>query len=305
MELVQDVPTTVVTGFLGTGKTTLILDAFRHRPDGETWAILVNEFGEVGIDGALYGDLAVKEIPGGCICCTAGVALRFGLIELLRTVRPDRLFIEPTGLANPASILDLLRQPGIRDAVSPRATIALVDPRHLADDRFTSHDAWNAQVALADVLVGTFVGDRTPAEDERFDAWSKALWPPPAQIVRSAGAFEAAWLDLDPHPREAATHAHDHAGGAGWVFPRDTVWEPDDLLAVLQQLVRPNLLAPDGLVRLKGLFRTPGRWLLVQGTATELRTSPALWRRDSRLDVISLGTVDGDGIRDALLAAAR
>lgn len=302
---VANVPTTLVTGFLGTGKTTFILEAFRHRPEGERWAVLVNEFGEVGIDGALYGDLAVKEIPGGCICCTAGVALRFGLVELLRTQRPDRLFIEPTGLANPASILDLLRQPGLRDAVRPRATIGLVDPRHLADARYRDHDAWNAQVALADVLVGTFATDRTPHEHEQFQHFADALWPPKLEVRTSDGTFDADWLQLDPHPRTVETHSHADARGAGWVFPRDTVWELDGLLEVLQTLVRPNPLVPEGLVRVKGIFRTRNRWVLVQGTADRLTTAPVLWRRDSRVDLISLAPFDLEAVHGLLVNAAR
>ncbi|MCA9571062.1 MAG: GTP-binding protein, partial [Myxococcales bacterium] len=296
---VRNVPTTVVTGFLGTGKTTLILDAFRHRPEGERWAVLVNEFGEVGIDGALYGDLAVKEIPGGCICCTAGVALRFGLVELLRTQRPDRLFIEPTGLANPASILDLLRQPGIRDAVDPRATVALVDPRHLDDPRFTEHDAWAAQVAIADVLVGTFAS-RTPDLDGRFATFAAELWPPKLQVVRSDGTFDPAWLELDPYPREVApTHGHG-AQGAGWVFPRDHVFDLEALTEALQDLLRPGPVAPDGLVRLKGIFRVAGRWLLFQGTSDRLEVAPVLWRRDSRVDLVGLSPFAAQAARDRI-----
>lgn len=294
----RPVPTTIVTGFLGTGKTSLIRDAFRHRPEDERWAVLVNEFGEVGLDGAILGDLAVKEIPGGCICCTAGVALRFGLVELLRTQRPDRLFIEPTGLANPASILDLLRQPGIRDAVSPRATITTVNPAHLDDARYTEHDAWAAQVALADVLVGTFAS-RSPDLDERFQTFADGLWPAPLQVVRSDGACEAPWLDLSPDPRDVEpTHGHG-AEGAGWVFPRDHVWDPSTLEQTLQELLRPNPAIPQGLVRLKGIFRVPGRRLLFQGTSDRLTASPILWRRDSRVDLISLGPID----REAVLAA--
>lgn len=302
---VENVPTTVITGFLGTGKTTFLLDAFRHRPDGERWAVLVNEFGEVGIDGALYGDLAVKEIPGGCICCTAGVALKFGLVELLRTQRPDRLFIEPTGLANPASILDLMRQPGLRDAMTPRATIGLVDPRHLADARYRDHDAWNAQCALADVLVGTFTSDRTPVEHAQFAEFAAELWPPKLEIHTSDGRFDARWLELDPHPRTVEVHHHDDAHGAGWIFPRDVVWDLDVLMETLQALVRPNPLIPEGLVRLKGIFRTPGRRVLVQGTTDHLSTAPVLWRRDSRVDLISLAPFDTEAVHQRLLDSAR
>jgi G3E family GTPase len=295
------VPTTVVTGFLGTGKTSAILSAFEHRPADAKWAVIVNEFGEIGLDGAILDSagIATKEIPGGCICCTAGVALRFGLVEVLRTQKPDRLFIEPTGLADPASILDLLRQPGIRDHIVPRATIGLVDPRHLEDPRYTEHEVWNAQVALADVLVGTFASDTTPEEDARFQSFARGLWPPKTHIARTDGDLDPSWLDLDPHPHEVAHHHHHDASGehtGGWVWLRLTVFDPDALVEVLKTLIRPNPLVPGGLLRLKGIFRTRKQWLLVQGTPTTLKTSPVRWRRDSRVELIAHGDADWPAI---------
>ena len=118
--MIQAVPTTIVTGFLGVGKTTAILDLLARRPAGARWAVLVNEFGQVGLDGAILpseGGVVVREIAGGCVCCTAGPQLGVAINRLLREHRPDRLILEPTGLASPASILDLLRGPSYRTAV--------------------------------------------------------------------------------------------------------------------------------------------------------------------------------------------
>lgn len=298
MTLPEAVPTTVFTGFLGTGKTTAILSAFQHRPDGAKWAVLVNEFGEIGLDGAVMtaGGLAVKEIPGGCICCTAGVALRLGLVELLRTQRPDRLFIEPTGLADPAGVLDLLRQPGIRDAIAPRATIGFVDPRHLGDARYEEHDTWQAQLAMADVLVGTFASDRTQHELATFGERAEALWPAKLVVAVSDGEIDPTWLDIDPYPRAIHPIHVPSTGSAGWVFPRDRLFDAEALVDAVQGLMRPNSLVPEGLLRLKGIFRTRGRWLLVQATPQQVKTSPVVWRRDSRVECIG-DDLDTDGLR--------
>ena len=91
------VPTNILTGFLGVGKTTTILNLLKNKPEKENWAVLVNEFGEIGIDGALMTDQGalIKEVPGGCMCCTAGVPMSVGITALLRQ-KPDRLLIEPT-----------------------------------------------------------------------------------------------------------------------------------------------------------------------------------------------------------------
>ena len=104
------IPTNVVTGFLGAGKSTAILNLLKEKPEGERWAILVNEFGEVGIDGGLLGassgrEVFVREVPGGCMCCTAGLPMQMAMNMLLARAKPDRLLIEPTGLGHPYEVL--------------------------------------------------------------------------------------------------------------------------------------------------------------------------------------------------------
>ena len=78
--------TNLITGFLGSGKTTSILHLLANKPTDEKWAVLVNEFGEVGIDGALLADSGalLKEIPGGCMCCVNGLPMQVGLNTLQR-----------------------------------------------------------------------------------------------------------------------------------------------------------------------------------------------------------------------------
>lgn len=98
--------TNLITGFLGSGKTTSILHLLANKDPAEKWAVLVNEFGEVGIDGALLADSgALLKIPGGCMCCVNGLPMQVGLNTLLRQGKPDRLLIEPTGLGHPKQIL--------------------------------------------------------------------------------------------------------------------------------------------------------------------------------------------------------
>lgn len=122
--------TNLITGFLGSGKTTSILHLLANKDPAEKWAVLVNEFGEVGIDGALLADSGamVKEIPGGCMCCVNGLPMQVGLNTLLRQGKPDRLLIEPTGLGHPKQILDLLTAPVYEPWLELRATLCLLDP---------------------------------------------------------------------------------------------------------------------------------------------------------------------------------
>lgn len=155
------IPTNIITGFLGVGKTTAILNLLQQKPEDETWAVLVNEFGEVGIDGSLLqgqqasgGNIVVSEVPGGCMCCAAGLPMQIALNQLLIQAKPNRLIIEPTGLGHPIEVLNTLSSEHYQDVLNIEKVITLVDARQLKDERYTTHATFNQQIEVADVIVG-------------------------------------------------------------------------------------------------------------------------------------------------------
>src|SRR5689334_13504105 len=99
---------TIVTGFLGSGKTTLVQKLLSGQLGNEKVAVLVNELGEIGIDGTLIKQkhLNVLELPNGCICCQIQGDFKLAIDDIMEQYNPDRLFIEPTGIAEPGRILD-------------------------------------------------------------------------------------------------------------------------------------------------------------------------------------------------------
>ena len=111
----RHIPTNVITGFLGAGKSTVVLDLLKRKPADQSWAVLVNEFGEVGVDSNLISqsqgveNIHVREVPGGCMCCTAGLPMQMAMNMLLARAKPQRLLIEPTGLGHPSEVLATLR----------------------------------------------------------------------------------------------------------------------------------------------------------------------------------------------------
>ncbi|MDE1182666.1 GTP-binding protein [Paraburkholderia sp.] len=151
----KKIPTTVVTGFLGAGKTTLvnhILDATRPMQIG----IVVNEFGEVGIDGELIvaDEDAVVEINNGCVCCT----VRTDLVESVRMLldrfgdRLEHLIVETSGLADPAPVLQtFLADPDVRKRVELEAVVAVIDALHAPSQ--LNDDIAREQVVFADRIV--------------------------------------------------------------------------------------------------------------------------------------------------------
>ncbi|TQV72103.1 GTP-binding protein [Aliikangiella marina] len=158
---ISAVPTNVITGFLGVGKTTAIQQLLKNKPAQERWAILVNEFGEIGIDGSFLqgkhredNGIYVQEVPGGCMCCTAGLSMQIALNQLLSKARPHRLLIEPTGLGHPVEVMACLTADHYQDVLNIQSIITLVDARKLTDDRYTNHETFNQQIKVADVVVG-------------------------------------------------------------------------------------------------------------------------------------------------------
>ncbi len=327
------VPTNLITGFLGAGKTTAIRHLLAEaRPPEERWAVLVNEFGDVGVDAAGLGDgAAVEELPGGCLCCTLGVPFRVALARLLRRSRPARLLIEPTGLGHPARILDQLHEFEEQGALTRHATLTLVDPRQLEDPRVAAHEAFHDQAQLADILIAHKSDLCTEAQLAALTRWAHGLYPPKRRIERAAhGRIEAAWLDepigragpADPAasaeaPHHHPEHHHERSGPApepgrpvraeqsggdtaacGWLFHPEDVFERNALLAALEGL--------RGCQRTKGVVRTGGDWLRVDADSDGVRTEAVAWRGESRLEVIGPAPeVTWDGVEAQLLAARR
>lgn len=158
MNDLSKIPVTVITGFLGSGKTTLI----RHlmaNPQGKRLAILVNEFGTLGVDGDILKSCAdencpvenIVELANGCICCT--VADDFiPTIEALMAmpVRPDHILIETSGLALPKPLLRAFDWPAIRSRITVDGVITLADAEAVAAGRFAPDEAAVEAQRLAD-----------------------------------------------------------------------------------------------------------------------------------------------------------
>ncbi|WP_435235657.1 CobW family GTP-binding protein [Psychromonas sp. PT13] len=160
-EKILAVPTNVITGFLGVGKTSVIMQLLSQKPKHERWAVLVNEFGEIGVDGGLLSGTSpldshvfIREVPGGCMCCASALPMQIALNQLLTEAKPHRLLIEPTGLGHPQEVLQLLSNEYYQETLHLEKTVTLVDARNLSDSRYTEHDTFNQQLEIADIIVG-------------------------------------------------------------------------------------------------------------------------------------------------------
>ncbi|QJR79932.1 GTP-binding protein [Alteromonas pelagimontana] len=209
------VPTNIITGFLGVGKSSAILNMLKHKPAEERWAVLVNEFGEIGVDGSLLAGqqtpengIFIREVPGGCMCCAAGLPMQIALNQLLSQARPHRLLIEPAGLGHPVEVLQVLSAEHYRSVLSIQSVITLVDARKLCDTRYTTHATFNQQIAIADVIVGNKQDLYAQEGKFRLQEYAKVHASADAKIIfAQQGVFNLAWLQ---RPSATVVHTHHH-----------------------------------------------------------------------------------------------
>jgi G3E family GTPase len=219
MALIKNVPTNVITGFLGVGKTTAILQLLKTKPANERWAVLVNEFGEVGIDGSLLGGnnaaakgLFITEVAGGCMCCASGVPMKIALNALLTKAKPDRLLIEPTGLGHPKEVLKVLQSSHYQSVLQLNATLTLVDARNISDSRYTTHDTFNQQLLIADIVIGNKADLYAPGDRQQLMDYlhsNEQTANKPLHFVGN-GEIEPHWLVSDSGAEKVKSQAHHH-----------------------------------------------------------------------------------------------
>ncbi|WP_293765540.1 GTP-binding protein [uncultured Aquitalea sp.] len=293
------------TGFLGVGKTTALRHLIANRPVNEKWAVIVNEFGEVGIDGAalMNDELPVAEIAGGCLCCVAGPQMTATVATLLRRERPDRLLIEASGLAHAAGVIDELRTPPLGDALEVGAVLTLVDPRQFVNPDYLRQPLYRDQVAIADVLVANKVDMADMETLQAFREQAGKLFPPKSRVAEVLnGQLQADWLNdavtLKPRYRPAVpVDAASQWDSQGWTFPPEQSFSGEALTQFFDGLPK----AVPGLVRAKGVFRVLDTWVWLNWAEGQWGANQVSWRRDSRFELIA-GAFDAEAIERELQA---
>lgn len=301
--MLEQIPTHLIGGPLGAGKTSLIRQLLAQKPAAERWAVLVNEFGQIGLDAALLSSavegVSLAEVAGGCLCCVNGVPFQVGLGRLLRQARPDRLLIEPSGLGHPAELLRQLGQAPWQQVLAVQPSVLVLDAQALSQGAALPD---SQQQALAD--AGLLLMNKSETLDaptrarlasqlpERPLYWTsqgrlplqrlpgiqahahEASQPP----ALPQGAVTLPQLWLDPQQPICQVQGNDEGWSIGWR------WHPSQRFD-LQHIA--HWLAQWPWRRAKLVLHGREGWRsanALEGHTLEFR--PSEWRRDSRIELI-------------------
>ena len=311
-------PVTIVTGFLGAGKTTLIRHLLANA-GGRRLALIINEFGDVGVDGDLVKSCsdaacpedAIIELANGCICCTVADDFAPAIMALLsREPKPDHIVVETSGLALPKPLIKAFDWPDLRSRLTVDGVVAVVDAAAVAEGRFADDPARVAEQRLADPsldhdnpLEEVYEDQLTSADlvvlnkadlvdKNQLDALKAQIARAVPRAVKIApvreGAIDpdvligmnaAAEDDLGARPsHHDAEGEHDHDDFDTFVVAIPSVRDPDALIDRLVAATRTH-----DILRVKGFVEVAGKPLrmLVQGVGQRFRRDfDRAWRVD-------------------------
>ena len=261
----EKIPVTVLTGYLGAGKTTL-LNRILTEPHGKRYAVIVNEFGEIGIDNDLVvgADEEVFEMNNGCICCTVrGDLIRImdGLMK--RKGKFDAIIVETTGLADPAPVAQtFFVDQDVSDAAKLDAVVTVADAKWLTDRLKDAPEAKN-QIAFADVIILNKIDlvspDELAAVEDAHPGHQPLCAHPPRQELPGAdrrGADRNAFdldriIELEPDFLEEGHHHHHDEDMQSVSVRHPGAVDPDRFMPWISDLTQregPNILRCKGIV---------------------------------------------------------
>lgn len=290
------IQTHIITGFLGVGKTTTLAHLIKQKPKNEKWVVLLNEFGKTGLDALLLAcpDVVIKQVAGGCLCCVTQVHFQTALNQLIRFEKPQRIFIEPSGLGHPDETIKILKQDQYKQILEVQPAITLIDPRHLSQERYRQHEIYTRQLATADI----FVANKTDlANDQDLQAFQNLL----IKYNRPGVSISNGQLSLDnllvsgqekPFVIHKQPSTHNSFYTETLMLNNRAQWSADEVVSYLTSLQ---------LLRIKGLVPTEHGSSLINIALSEasIKNVETL-DEEYRLELIDSAPIDLQAINHAL-----
>ncbi len=305
---IKAIPIHIISGFLGAGKTTVLQHLLSQKPEHEIWAVLMNEFGQIGIDQQLMpqsNGFAIQELLGGCLCCSSQLPMQIALSRLISENTIDRPFIEPTGLGHPAQLLEQLTEPHWLQHLSMRSLVTVIDGSRLHDSDWSQQNLYQDQLKAAQVVVIshqdkmtdgdifaletlkkeyeayqqkwilTSQGNLSIIEVDQIYTGKKRLIQPLLKIQKNLTANE------QPVIKQLPYHYVESAQGysvAGWKLPKSWTFNFYDVLDLLCE--------QKDWLRIKAVFNTNEGWKSFNFNPNQFNYQTAQEGIDNRIEII-------------------
>lgn len=318
------VKTHIISGFLGAGKTTLLQHLLQQKPEGEIWAVLMNEFGHIGIDQQLLpqdSGYEVKELLGGCLCCAGQLPMQIALSRLIFDKRPDRLFIEPTGLGHPAQLLEQLMEPQWQAQIDMRALVTVIDGSRLHDAAWVNQELYQDQLKAAQLVVVSHADTMSEMDDLVLTQFKNDYFASiQTWLLAKQGHLNIQQLDIPhqatqrkvvpliqvqkklnsteqlPAVKQLPYHYVETSNGytvVGWKFSKRWQFDFYELLDVLCEQT--------DWLRIKAIFNTDQGWMVFNFNPDHLNYKSGEQSLDNRIELITLHDRDWETLEMALL----
>lgn len=281
----------LVSGFLGAGKTTLVSHLLRSRPEGTgKLAVIVNEVGEVGVDGTLLSgeNVDMVELTSGCICCTIQTDFLRAVEEIRDRIDPDFLVVETTGVAQPGDMFDILFHPPLSEFAGLRSLVTVVDANFFKARKVLG-PFYENQIRFADLLILNkidLVDTERVREIQDFlgrtNSSARILCTENC-VVDPSLLFQAYTNEKNDHPSPFEEHHNHHEWGfQAFSFQDRGVMDRERLERFLESL-------PETLFRLKGWVKFPEVSAFLDFTAHQYRIEPLDHPRTTALTFVGRG----------------
>jgi len=284
----KKIPVHIISGFLGAGKTTLILQLLGRKPPDEHWAIVINEFGKISIDGATLQSKSAEgslyEISGGCICCSAKAYFAENLDKIVNEKRYQRILIEPSGLGGIDHITELVGQ---YPELLLMPVVCLVDIAMTKHPRLRMLPIFRAQILKADLVM--FTKTELATGKELAEAKEQFALDFPGKIYAEQASLDEFFRKVDAVTLPVSDNLSPvfYLSGTG---DKDnykvlTIKQPGDRV-ILPALLSRLLAREPAIVRAKGYIYTGNEWLLFNYTLTGTTAESCSKRVENELVVI-------------------
>lgn len=267
----KKLPVHIITGFLGAGKTTAILHLLQQKTPDEQWAVVVNEFGKISIDGrtlsASSNKSEVYEISGGCICCTAFAYLNETIDQILQTPGYTGILIEPSGLGGIERVSEIVAS---KPQLILKPVICLVDILTVGIPGMQRIPVYKQQIIKSDIIIFTKTDLVTDSREYEYLVKSfRSLFPSAGIYPNNSMSFEL--LNIIPEEKAAIFRLQSQASlyksiSAGNYFKKSCIFDSGQVFDAPK--LKKALEQQPEILRAKGFFRDKEGWKMLNYTLT-------------------------------------